>query len=43
MNALCPNCGETEGERTDRGRDSGAGVEVAFTCPECDYDWSVRL
>ncbi|WP_281275795.1 hypothetical protein [Halosimplex halophilum] len=43
MNALCPNCGESEGERTGRSHDRGSGIEVSFTCPECDHDWSVGL
>ncbi|WP_436932595.1 hypothetical protein [Halosimplex halobium] len=43
MKALCPNCGEADGDRTGRSHGSGAGVEVTFTCPECDHDWSVGL
>ncbi|WP_281372789.1 hypothetical protein [Halosimplex rubrum] len=43
MKALCPNCGEAEGERTARGRGSDAGIEVTFSCPECDHVWSIGL
>jgi transcriptional regulator NrdR family protein len=43
VNALCPNCGEADGEVTERTGDAESGVRMDFSCPECDHDWSVTL
>ena len=43
VNALCPNCGEADGEVTERTGNTESGVRMDFSCPECDHDWSVTL
>ncbi|ELZ27483.1 hypothetical protein C475_06175 [Halosimplex carlsbadense 2-9-1] len=43
MKALCPNCGKTESEHTDRRRGTESALTIEFSCPECDHDWTVSL
>ncbi|WP_436907909.1 hypothetical protein [Halosimplex marinum] len=42
MKALCPDCGDREGDVVERAT-AESGTRVTFCCPGCDHEWDVPL